>query len=151
MSDGMVLSQEEIDRMLSTAAPRQAPPGAATARVAEVARPAAPATDMLSTVTGLAQRVEALERAARDGQGGASVPGDAVQQLYQAMQKLAEQIWQLAGRVDQLSGDLQATPGNGLQKSFSCGACGTSGNVATQVKCTNCGETYWWGWYPKQG
>ena len=44
---------------------------------------------------------------------------------------------------------VNGTPALGLRHRFKC-ECGTSGNVALYIQCTECGRKTWWGWFPKK-
>lgn len=44
--------------------------------------------------------------------------------------------------------NLQSTPGFGARKTFRCESCGSHGYIASQVSCSKCGTSSWFGWWP---
>ncbi len=174
-SDNKVLSQEEIDAMLSggssdggdssdAAEPAAAPDAAsAPAAVAEPAPPpaAAPApavapvaalpddtkdmlnrmSERLETLGAAMERIAQLER-------GLTETNSAVRLMHQDMQMMAGQVQLVSSRVEGILSNLKATLGYRAQNTYVCASCQTKGEVAAQVKCTHCGQTNWWGWWP---
>lgn len=51
-------------------------------------------------------------------------------------------------RVEIISDNLQSTLGYSVRKTFRCESCGTQGFVASQVSCSKCGTSGWFGWWP---
>jgi hypothetical protein len=51
-------------------------------------------------------------------------------------------------RLEVIWDNLQSTLGYGARKTFRCDSCGSHGYVASQVTCSRCGITGWYGWYP---
>lgn len=51
-------------------------------------------------------------------------------------------------RLDIIWDNLQSTPGFGARKTFRCESCGTHGYIASQVSCSKCGTSSWFGWWP---
>lgn len=37
-----------------------------------------------------------------------------------------------------------------FDNTWKCRHCNRRGKLAIEIKCTNCDETAWWGWYPKK-
>ncbi len=70
--------------------------------------------------------------------------------LPEKIQFVASEANDTNERLEILSGNMQSTMGFGIQKSFRCDSCGTSGVVASQVVCTKCGTGSWWGWWPEK-
>lgn len=54
----------------------------------------------------------------------------------------------LNGRIEDVDDSVSAVPLRDLRQRFKC-KCGTKGMVAVSIKCTDCGEASWWGWWPK--
>jgi hypothetical protein len=68
--------------------------------------------------------------------------------LVDDVRDLKEQLAKLTSHVKAMSVRLRDTPAYGLHTHFTCRSCGASGNVAVIVKCTQCGEEGWQGWWP---
>lgn len=140
-----VLTQEEIDAMLSGAAPAPAPPVATAQAVPPGPAPPEPlaAAQTPSPVSpqppGPAAGPERLDRVEQSIAGVDST----VRQLQQYVQELSAQL-QL------VSQNLEATIGKAAHETFTCSSCQTIGQVATRLTCTSCGTENWWGWYPPQ-
>ena len=184
MSADKVLSQEEIDAMLSggsTASEEAAPEVVAEPSVPAViqeplpppaAAPmppppvdAAPQTpqavvqselnaegtqlmlnkmmERMETIGAAIERIGQLENAAIESNA-------AIRQIRQDMQDMANQVQLVGSKIDGILSNLKATIGYRAQKTFTCSSCKTSGNVATRVRCTQCGEENWWGWWPQK-
>lgn len=159
-----VLSQEQIDAMLSggatvEAAPAEAPAAApvAAAPIEEEPPPvnltptnldeirakgeAATASSAANSgaLIDLADRVARLEASA--GQGGAGAADT---------QGLLAQIQDLAAKVESIMTGMQGTVGYAAHQNFVCRSCQQQGNVAAKLNCTSCGEENMWGWWPPQ-
>ena len=181
MSADKVLSQEEIDAMLSGGSPaaseeaapevaaeptvpaviQEPPPQQAVAPVAAAPQPppagmpssqlSAEGTQLMldkmmermETIGAAMERIGQLEKAVIESNA-------AVRQIRQDMQNMANQVQLVSSKVDGILANLKATIGYRAQKTFTCSSCKTSGNVATRVRCTQCGEENWWGWWPQK-
>ena len=139
-----VLTQEEIDAMLSGAAPAPAPSAEAVQAAPPAPAPAPPAAAQApQPVSPPPPRPAAgTERLDRLEQSIAGVDSS-VRQLQQYVQELAAQL-QLVSR------NLEGTIGKAAHETFTCSSCQTIGQVATRLTCTSCGTENWWGWYPPQ-
>jgi len=87
-----------------------------------------------------------------------------VKRLEEALADVNETLESLPEKVDEamndardvgerlgvISGNLQTTIGFNIRKTFRCESCGSSGYVASQVTCSNCGTGSWWGWWPEK-
>ncbi|NQT71318.1 MAG: hypothetical protein HQ553_00940 [Chloroflexi bacterium] len=51
-------------------------------------------------------------------------------------------------RLEIIWDNLQSTPGFGARKTFRCESCGSHGYIASQVSCSKCGTSSWFGWWP---
>ena len=140
-----VLTQEEIDAMLSGAGPapatpaetvQAAPPGPAPQEPPVAAQAPAPVSPPPPGPAAGTERLDRLE------QSIAGVDG-MVRQLQQSVQELTAQL-QLVSK------NLEGTIGMAAHESFTCSSCQTKGQVAARLTCTCCGEENWWGWYPPQ-
>jgi tetrahydromethanopterin S-methyltransferase subunit G len=189
MSDdtGKVLSQSDIDAMLSTipedppvqkkaapAASEGKPPAAkpASAPVATQAPAAKPASapaskpssqevltvelieNLESTLADLVKRLSTMENAmARldrlekqiDNNGGASAAAPAKE-----LKEIKSEVQDLSDRMNEISGNLKYSLGYGVGRIFQCKHCESKQLVALHVKCTDCGEETWLGWWPKR-
>lgn len=154
-SDGKVLSQPDVDKMMARALSQQETGRVVNSATAATNQPkpdtVPPASNAQAVLGNLAKRLDALESVMRNSQqGNATAAVSALaSQVQKALQGLMEQNQRLEARVDELSEQLGATPASGIQKTFVCQSCGASGLVATRVACTQCGGELWWGWYPK--
>jgi hypothetical protein len=99
---------------------------------------------MLSELQYRLSRLEAAvakSEASSSGSGGMS--------STQAKAALA-QVSNIASQVEVISEGLRGTAGYNLNKTFKCSSCNTVGIVAIKVKCNQCGQENWWGWWPKK-
>lgn len=168
-----VLSQEEIDAMLNggsigggdsaaaeSPAPEEPPAPAAPPPVAAAPPPpvaAAPAAGIdantQALINGLLQRVENLEAGAQRMAQMEQSLADAnatISQMKEEFESVSSQIQLVSGRMEGILQNLKGTMGYRAQKTFVCNKCETRGEVATQVRCTHCGQNNWWGWWPKK-
>lgn len=74
----------------------------------------------------------------------------AVQNLSQHLQQLMTQVQATAQEVKVIKKGLEGTVGYAIKDTFECQYCGSQGYVVGLVKCTDCGEEDWWGWYPPE-
>ena len=98
--------------------------------------------ERLETVGAAVERIGQLERAVIESNA-------AIRQIRQDMQNMVNQVQLVSSKVDGILANLKATIGYRAQKTFTCSSCKTSGNVATRVRCTQCGQENWWGWWPQ--
>ncbi|MEJ2740503.1 MAG: hypothetical protein P8105_11890 [Dehalococcoidia bacterium] len=196
MSDdeGKVLSQSDIDAMLSTVPEDPPEPEKAAPAVSEVKPPAAekpaPATapaavqtqeakpaaataskpsgesiskevltvelienlestladlvKRLTTMENAMERLDRLEKQVGENSGASSAaPANGLEEMKSEVQDLSE-------RMDEISGNLKYSLGYGVGKIFQCKHCESKQLVALHVKCTDCGEETWLGWWPKR-
>jgi hypothetical protein len=66
------------------------------------------------------------------------------------MKAAVAQIKNIGSQVEIISEGLRGTAGYNVNKTFKCGSCNTVGVVAVKVKCNQCGQENWWGWWPKK-
>ena len=99
--------------------------------------------ERMETIGAAMERIGQLEKAVIESNA-------AVRQIRQDMQNMANQVQLVSSKVDGILANLKATIGYRAQKTFTCSSCKTSGNVATRVRCTQCGEENWWGWWPQK-
>ncbi|MCH7625147.1 MAG: hypothetical protein IIC83_04415 [Chloroflexi bacterium] len=176
-TDNKVLSQDEIDAMLSGGssdggdsadeAEPAAPPAAPAEPAPVTAAPAAPAaappapvaaapalpdetremlgrmSERLETLGAAMERIAQLER-------GLTETNSAIRLMHQDMQTMSGQVQLVSSRVEGILSNLKATLGYRAQSTYVCASCQTKGEVAAQVKCTHCGTTNWWGWWPSK-
>ena len=159
-----ILSQEEIDAMLSGGAggtpsapaaeePAAAPPPPTVKQVPVSPQPAAagpdPATKMM--LDKLAEKLEdfgaALERI-NQLEKAISETNSAIRQMRADFQTFGGQTQLINSKVDGILANLKTTLGYRAQKTFTCNSCRAKGQVAAKVKCTECGQENWWGWWP---
>ncbi len=159
-----ILSQDEIDAMLSGGAGgaqstpaaeerAEAPPPPVTKQVPASPQPAAavpdPGTQMM--LDKLAEKVEgfgaAFERI-NQLEKVISETNSAIQQMRAEFQNFGGQTQLINSKVDGILANLKTTLGYRAQKTFTCNSCRRKGQVAAKVKCTECGQENWWGWWP---
>lgn len=145
--DNAVLTQADIDAMLSDSPPSRAHAAAAPAKAAPQAPTAAAPSPQVTQVVAvpgttaagdLEQRVAKLEAALGGGQ------------LQAQVQALAQQLQALQSQVNEVLQHLPNTLGYGARASFQCGACSAQGLIAARVLCTHCGTETSIGWWPQQ-
>ncbi len=61
----------------------------------------------------------------------------------------SKDLERLEEQMENISMKLEATPGCNAGNLFTCSSCGTSGKIASPIKCTHCGQEGWWGWWPR--
>jgi hypothetical protein len=61
-----------------------------------------------------------------------------------------QQMKNVSSQVEIITEGLRGTAGYNLNKTFKCSSCKSTGVVAIKVKCTQCGQENWWGWWPKK-
>lgn len=122
-------------------------------------KPAAPAADheeciaageiqaMGTQISELLNRLSKLEVAVSKLDGNGAKPND--MSLAQMKATLA-QMKNIGSQVEIISEGLRGTAGYNLNKTFKCSSCNTVGIVAIRVKCNQCGQENWWGWWPKK-
>jgi hypothetical protein len=66
------------------------------------------------------------------------------------MKTAIQQMKNVSSQVEIITEGLRGTAGYNLNKIFKCNSCKSTGKVAIKVKCTQCGQENWWGWWPKK-
>ena len=66
------------------------------------------------------------------------------------MKTAIQQMRNVSSQVEIITEGLRGTAGYNLNKTFKCNSCKSTGMVAIKVKCTQCGQENWWGWWPKK-
>jgi hypothetical protein len=66
------------------------------------------------------------------------------------MKTAIQQMKNVSSQVEIITEGLRGTAGYNLNKTFKCNSCKSTGMVAIKVKCTQCGQENWWGWWPKK-
>ena len=142
-----VLSQEEIDAMLSGSAPAaaapvetiQAPPPV------ETQAPAAPPAAIPAPPAASPQPPGPPAGGERLGLLEQSLAG-----VDSMVRQLQQQVQELTAQLQLVTKNLEGTIGMAAHESFSCSSCQTTGQVAARLTCTSCGSENWWGWYPPE-
>ncbi len=198
--DEKVLSQADIDALLSSASPElpasnsEVPAATATKTRAPKTSPAAKSQSSKSAATTAKgettakkepdtlpgtevkpyqqkskkpAEVDTLKRSLEDVARRLEKIESVIAQMGQVEKKMARQITELSGKgpdkgnvyqqvqdlseqMDEISDNLRSSLGYGAAKLFNCCECGSSGTVAIHVKCTQCGEENWMGWWPDE-
>jgi hypothetical protein len=63
---------------------------------------------------------------------------------------IVKEVKRIGGQVKMISGNLEATPGYNAHNNFVCTSCGSKGKVAVPMRCTECGQEGWKGWFRKK-
>jgi hypothetical protein len=87
-----------------------------------------------------------MRRLARLESAIAEARRDAAGRGAQTIDGLAADVAHLAQQVEYL---LQRPWAYRLRETFTCRSCAATQYVAERIKCTQCGEETWWGWFPK--
>jgi chromosome segregation ATPase len=114
---------------------KPATPDAAVARVAEVS---ARVEKLESSIA----RLESLEKSV-------SELSDRVRSLSEQLKTATDRTQDMGGHIETISANLASTAGYSAQRTFQCGACGSSGLVGYTLKCTSCGDENGYGWWPQ--
>jgi hypothetical protein len=61
-----------------------------------------------------------------------------------------EQLSRLDEQVADIAEKLKGTAGYNINKTYTCRQCGSVGIVGIRVRCNQCGQEDWWGWWPKK-
>ncbi len=149
---------------ISPAAPsakpsQEAAPAAPVSSPPPPVQPAAPAPsdELLKTIQAtlddLAQRMTKVETnisRLSQQEGGSPDVSASVQRLSQRLETVVRNLQKVNSQVDGVSKGLEGTPGYNIRSDFTCKSCGSHGFIALPMKCTQCGEEGWWGWWPKE-
>ena len=101
---------------------------------------------MGAQISELLYRLSKLEAAVARQESGAK-PND-INLVH--MKAAVAQIKNIGSQVEVISEGLRGTAGYNVNKTFKCSSCNTVGIVAIRVKCNQCGQENWWGWWPKK-
>lgn len=101
---------------------------------------------MGAQISELLYRLSKLEAAVSRQEAGAR-PND-INLVH--MKAAVAQIKNIGSQVEVISEGLRGTAGYNVNKTFKCSSCNTVGIVAMKVKCNQCGQENWWGWWPKK-
>jgi len=169
-----MLTQEEIDAMLSK---KVAAKPASPQKTISANAPAAPAmpnvqkikvqtitpdqgghhdeciaageiASLNERVTELTNKLARIEIMVSKLEGNGNSP--ASQASTAALKSALQQIQNVNSQVEVITEGLRGTAGYNINKVFNCSSCGSVGVVAVKVKCTKCGQENWWGWWPKK-
>ncbi len=140
------VTDEPVIKMAAQAPPKQFK-SAAPAGPHEECIAAGEIQAMGAQISELLYRLSKLEVAVSKQDGNGARPND----LPLAQMKAAfAQIKNIGSQVEVISEGLRGTAGYNVNKTFKCGSCNTVGIVAMKVKCNQCGQENWWGWWPKK-
>jgi hypothetical protein len=91
----------------------------------------------------LAKIESAINKLEKKAQSGNEVSASQMKTAIQQMKNVSSQ-------VEIITEGLRGTAGYNLNKTYKCNSCKSAGVVAIKVKCTQCGQENWWGWWPKK-
>ncbi len=100
----------------------------------------------LTKVSGLEKE---LEKVAQLEQELAKVDAT-VKNLAGQVQGSLKQMQKVVNQLNKTTKGLKDTWGYDLHKNFECEKCGSEGYVLGLVKCSDCGDEDWWGWWPPE-
>ena len=130
----------------------QAPPVPRTAREATPSTAPRELESLRTTVADLMRRVQKIEAALSILEQVEKTMAEAkalAQQTPLASQDMANQLQTMSNQLEDISAKLLNTPSYDIGGMFQCKSCNSEGFVAIRVKCTDCGEERWWGWWPQ--
>lgn len=61
---------------------------------------------------------------------------------------MTKQLKKISAQINTIVQGLQNTPAYDAHRKFLCDSCGTEGNVAINIRCSQCGKDNWLGWWP---
>jgi len=102
---------------------------------------------MGAQISELVHRLSKLEIAIAKYEGKSATSNDV---SASHMKAAMAQMKNIGSQVEVISEGLRGTAGYNLNKTFKCSSCNTVGVVAIKVKCNQCGQENWWGWWPKK-
>ena len=102
---------------------------------------------MGTQISELLYRLSKLEATVAKQDGNGAKPND-MSSVH--MKAAVAQMKNIGSQVEVISEGLRGTAGYNLSKTFKCGSCNAVGIVAIKVKCNQCGQENWWGWWPKK-
>lgn len=91
----------------------------------------------------LAKIENAINKLEKKAQSNNEVSASQIKTAIQQMRNVSSQ-------VEIITEGLRGTAGYNLNKTFKCNSCKSTGMAAIKVKCTQCGQENWWGWWPKK-
>ena len=75
---------------------------------------------------------------------------DLIETLSGQLQNLQNKLQNATEEISRARNKLNGTWGYDIQNSFECQSCGARGHVVGLVKCSECGDEDWWGWWPPE-
>ncbi|MBT4511418.1 MAG: hypothetical protein HOC20_04305 [Chloroflexi bacterium] len=73
-----------------------------------------------------------------------------IETLSSQLQSVQNKLQQAAKEIALTKDGLNGTWGHDIQRNFECQSCGERGYVLGLVKCSECGDEDWWGWWPPE-
>ena len=98
-------------------------------------------TKRLTKIETAMSKFDQMEKAIAEARSSTS-------QSPQALHDLEEQFEDLNDQLDDFTEKLSASLGYNIGNIHQCNHCGSEGLVAIRVKCTECGDENWLGWWP---
>jgi hypothetical protein len=141
------VSDEPVVKMAVQAPPKQYKASASASNHEECIA-AGEIQAMSSQISDLLFRISRLEVAVSKQDGGNGARANDMSLVH--MKAAVAQIKNIGSQVEIISEGLRGTAGYNVNKTFKCGSCNTVGVVAVKVKCNQCGQENWWGWWPKK-
>jgi len=79
---------------------------------------------------------------------GLTETNSAARHIHQNIQMTNGQVQVVSSRVKGILSNLKATLGYRAKITYVCASCHSKGRVAVRLKCTDCGQENWQGWWP---
>ena len=147
MTDEYVLSQADIDAMVAKG-------GGASAPVDDVATESPvkvkQVTESLSNIRSIPAKREAPAPKPASPQETKPKPTSSSSSEVVALRNTVAELTSRINRMEAAMLKSQKSFRCDIRNNFHCGHCKTQGKVAMYLKCTDCGEEQWVGWWPQQ-
>jgi hypothetical protein len=165
-----MLSQAEIDALLSGNIPAARPPssgGASSSTAPTTPEPKNPPYAAASEpipmappqVSTLSEDLNSIHKSIKELTARLGRVENAIIRLEQLEKKInnnnpapdqSAAIRKLESKIAEIESNLSDSLSYKIRRKFECGHCHTKGFVAVNVRCTKCGKETWSGWYPKK-
>ena len=94
------------------------------------------------------QELREIEARVSQLESGAIDSNLAIQLYSEKVQNMEDHIQKIEERTKEALEITKSNFGYKLREDFKCESCGSKGLVAIHIRCTQCGEESWWGWWP---
>jgi len=147
MTDEYVLSQADIDAMVAQGSGGSAP---ADAVAPEPPVKVKQVTEVLSNIKSIPAKPQAPAPAQKPPVHHEIKPKQASPSEVEALRNTVADLTNRLNKMEAILLKSQKTFRCDIKNNFRCGHCHSQGKVAMYLKCTDCGEEQWVGWWPQQ-